>query len=73
MHSALNKLRLAWNEHYVINQASAHKTDSAFQRYIFITEDEMDGMKWLDQKRGKSRTMDTYMDTIELLNKVKSP
>ena len=40
-------------------EASGHKTDSASQRYILVTEDEMGGMKWLDQKRGKSETMDT--------------
>ena len=58
---------------YVIKQASGHKTDSAFQRYILVTEDEMVGKKWLDQKRGKSGTMDTYMDTIEQLKKVQFP
>ena len=40
------------------------KTDSAFQRYILVTEDEMGGMKWLDQKKN-SGTIDTYMDTNE--------
>ena len=41
-----------------------YKTDSAFQRYILVTEDEMGGMKWLDQKNN-SGTIDTYMDTNE--------
>ena len=35
-----------------------YKTDSAFQRYILVTEDEMGGMKWLDQKKN-SGTIDT--------------
>ncbi len=61
-HCALNNLRLAGNDRYVIKKASGHKTDSAFQRYILVTEDEMKGMKWLDQKK-LSRTIDTYMDT----------
>ena len=61
-HCALNNLRLAGNDRYVIKKASGHKTDSAFQRYILVTEDEMKGMKWLDQKK-ISRTIDTYMDT----------
>jgi integrase len=47
-HCALNNLRLAGNDRYVIKQASGHKTDSAFQRYILVTEDEMSGMKWLE-------------------------
>ena len=29
-----------------------------------VTEDEMGGMKWLDQKKN-SGTIDTYMDTYE--------
>ena len=28
-----------------------------------VTEDEMDGMKWLDQKKN-SRTIDTYLWTL---------
>ena len=68
-HCAINNLRLAGNDHFVIKQASGHKTDSAFQRYILVTEDEMSGMKWLDQKGGRTGTMDTYMDTFEQSNK----
>ena len=40
------------------------KTDSAFQRYNLVTEEEMKSIKWLDEKGGKSGTIDTYMDTI---------
>ena len=58
-------LRLAGNDRYVIKQASGHKTDSAFQRYILVTEDEMSGMKWLEEKAEDSAPMDTYMDTCE--------
>ena len=68
-HCAINNLRLAGNDHFVIKQASGHKTDSAFQRYILVTEDEMGGMKWLDQKKN-SGTIDTYMDTNEHSNNV---
>ena len=64
-HCALNNLRLAGNDRYVIKQASGHKTDSAFQRYILVTEDEMSGMKWLEDKEEKPGTVDTYMDTSE--------
>jgi len=63
-HCALNNLRLAGNDRYVIKKASGQETDSAFQRYILVTEDEMGGMKWLDQKKN-SGTIDSYMDTYE--------
>ena len=62
-HCAINNLRLAGNDHYKIKQASGHKTDSAFQRYNLVTEEEMKGMQWLDQQKGKTGMMDTYMDT----------
>ncbi|MDP6743830.1 MAG: hypothetical protein QGH86_04830 [SAR324 cluster bacterium] len=52
-HCAINNLRLAGNDHFVIKQASGHKTDSAFQRYILVTEDEMSGMKWLEEMVGR--------------------
>ena len=54
------------NDHYLIKQISGHKTDIAFQRYNLVTEEEMVGMKWLDLKNEKRRTMDTYMDTKAL-------
>ena len=63
-HCAINNLRLAGNDHFVIKRALGHKTDSAFQRYNLVTEEEMKGMKWLDEKEEKSGTMDTYMDTM---------
>ena len=50
------------NDRYVIKKVSGHKTDSAFQRYILVTEDEIGGIKWLDKKTN-SGTIDTYMDT----------
>ena len=67
-HCAINNLRLAGNDHYKIKQASVHKTDSAFQRYNLVTEEEMKGMQWLDQQEGKSGTIDTYMDTTAKTN-----
>ena len=65
-HCAINNLRLAGNDHFKIKKASGHKTDIAFQRYNLVTEEEMVGMKWLDLKNDKHRTMDTYMDTKAL-------
>ena len=65
-HCAINNLRLAGNDHFKIKKASGHKTDIAFQRYNLVTEEEMVGMKWLDLKNEKRRTMDTYMDTKAL-------
>ena len=60
---AINNMRLAGNDHFVIKQASGAKTDSVFQRYNFVSEEEMKGIKWLDEKSVNSGTMDTYMDT----------
>ena len=57
-HCAINKLRLSGNDHYLIKQISGHKTDIAFQRYNLVTEEEMQGMKWLDKKGGKPGMMD---------------
>ena len=59
----MSNLRLARNDHFLIKQASDAKTDSAFQRYNLVTEEEMKSMKWLDEKGGKSGRIDTYMDT----------
>ena len=64
----LSNLRLAGNDHHKIKQASGHKTDSVFQRYNLVTEEEMKGMQWLDQQEGKSGTIDTYMDTTAKTN-----
>ena len=62
-HCAINNMRLAGNDHFVIKQASGAKTDSTFLRYNLVTEQEMKSIKWLDEKSVKSGTMDTYMDT----------
>ena len=62
-HVAINNLRLAGNDHFAIKKASGHKTDSAFQRYNLVTEEEMKGMKWLEENAENSGMMDTYMDT----------
>ena len=62
-HCAINNLRLAGNDHFAIKKISGHKTDSAFQRYNLVTEAEMKGMKWLEEKGTNSGMMDTYIDT----------
>ena len=62
-HCAINNMRLAGNDHFVIKQASGAKKDSAFQRYNLVTEQEMKSIKWLDEKSVNSGTMDSYMDT----------
>ena len=62
-HCAMNNLRLAGNDHFVIKKASGAKTDSAFKRYNLVTEEEMKGMKWLEEKEENCGTMDIYMDT----------
>ena len=50
------------HEYFKIKKATGHKSNIAFQRYNFVTEEEMLGIKWLDLKNDKHRTMDTYMD-----------
>ena len=40
-HCAINNMRLAGNDNFVIKQASGAKTDSALQRYNLVTEQEM--------------------------------
>ena len=62
-HCAINNLRLAGNDHFLIKQASGHKTDVAFRRYNLVTEDEMKGIKWHTEKAGETGRIDTYMDT----------
>ena len=62
-HCAINNLRLAGNDHFVIKQMSGHKTDSVFERYNLVTEDEMKRIKWHSEKPIQTGTMDTYMDT----------
>ena len=51
------------NDQFVIKQVSGAKTDSDFKRYNLVTEEEMKGMKWLEEKEENCGTMDTYMDT----------
>ena len=52
-------MRLAGKIHFVIKQASGAKTDSVFKRYNLVTEEEMKGMKWLEEKAEDSGMMDT--------------
>ena len=40
-HFAINNLRLAGNDRFLIEQASVHKTISAFKRYNLVTEEEI--------------------------------
>ena len=37
----------------LFKQASGAKTNSTFQRYNLVTEEEMKSIKWLDEKREK--------------------
>ena len=62
-HCAINNIRLAVNGHYTSKQDDGHKKDIALIRYNLVIEEEMQGMKWLDKKEGKTGTIDTYMDT----------
>ena len=46
-----------------LNKVLGYFTDSVFQRYNLVTEEEMKGMKWLGQEEGEIGMMDSYMDT----------
>ena len=56
-------MRLVGNDHFVIKHASGAKTDSVSQRYNLVTEEEIKNIKWLEEKREKSGTIYTNMDT----------
>ena len=70
-HCALNNLRLAGmtvtlsNKHLVIKQIVLSNVTFLLQKMKWM------GMKWLDQKEGKTGTMDTYMDTTDNFKKDK--
>jgi hypothetical protein len=49
---------LAGNDFFEIMAMSGHTTMSVFKRYNLATEEELKGIKWLDQG-GKSGEMDT--------------
>ena len=62
-HCSINNLRLAGNDHFVIKEQSGHKTNSAFERYNLVSEDEVKKLKWHPYRPLSSGKMDTYMDT----------
>jgi len=47
-HCAFNNMRLAGNDRLTIKSASGHKSDSYFERYNLVTEEELKGIKWKD-------------------------
>ena len=71
-HCAINNLRLAGNDFFEIMAMSGHTTMSVFKRYNLVTEQELRGVKWLDQGRTRGG-MDTYMDTTKKEGATESP
>ena len=52
-HCAINNLRTSGNDHFTIMAISGQKTPSVFQRYNFVTEEELQGVKWkTEESRG---------------------
>jgi len=49
-HCAINALRLAGNDYFKIMAMSGHRTMSVFKRYNLVTEAELQGVNWPDQK-----------------------
>ncbi len=64
-HCAINNLRLAGNDHFLIKKASGHKTDSVFQRYNLVTEKEIKDMKWLGENVKRDVNLVTKLVTKE--------
>lgn len=48
-HCAINNMRLAGNDYFMIMAQSGHKTMSVFKRYNLVSPTELDNTKWLDQ------------------------
>lgn len=49
-HCAVNNLRLANNDRLTIRKMTGHKTNSTFERYTLVSEEEVKQIKWLDQE-----------------------
>ena len=49
-HCAINNLRLAGNDQFKIMTISGHKTTSVFRRYNVVTDDELQDVKWKNEK-----------------------
>ena len=49
-HCAINNLRLAGNDHFTIMTISGHRTTSVFRRYNVVTDEELQEVKWKNEK-----------------------
>jgi len=63
-HAAINNMRLAGNDYFVIMAQSGHKTMSVFKRYNLVSETELESTKWLDETEEKSADVDQCVDQI---------
>jgi integrase len=61
-HAAINNMRLAGNDYFMIMAQSGHKTMSVFKRYNLVSETELENTKWLDETEEKSADVDQYVD-----------
>jgi len=62
-HCAINNLRLAGNDHFLIMAVSGHKTASMFKRYNLVTENELRTIAWQRTGDQGPGSMDTNVDT----------
>ena len=60
----INNKMLGANEKLLIKTASRAETVNGFQKYTVVTEQEIESIKWLDEKSSNFVIIDTYIDTI---------
>jgi integrase len=61
-HAAINNMRLAGNDYFVIMAQSGHKTMSVFKRYNLVGDSELEDTKWLDESEEKTAAVDLCVD-----------
>ena len=61
-HCAINNMRLAGNDYFMIMAQSGHRTMSVFKRYNLVSETELENTKWLDESAEKSADVDLCVD-----------
>ena len=61
-HAAINNMRLAGNDYFMIMAQSGHKTMSVFKRYNLVSETELENTKWLDEAEEKTADVDLCVD-----------
>ena len=61
-HAAINNMRLAGNDYFMIMAQSGHKTMSVFKRYNLVSVAELENTKWLHKSEEKTADVDLCVD-----------